>query len=81
MTFVIEKNIPVSQQKRAPKYPFHLMENGDSFIVPIKGGEVKKVSTSLYNAARMANVRITTRTGTDHVRVWKIDTLVFGNND
>ena len=79
MTFVIEKNIPIAQKRRGPKYPFAQMENGDSFLVPLNGREAKSVASGLHSQARAHNVRISTRTGADHVRVWKIDTLI--NND
>ena len=76
MTFVIEKNIPIGVQVRKSKYPFAQMENGDSFTVPLDGRNPHSITSNIHNHARHQNVRIATRNGGDHVRVWKIDTLI-----
>ena len=33
--FVIEKNIPIKQRVKNSRYPFDIMELGDSFFVPV----------------------------------------------
>lgn len=62
--FVIEKNIPIPEV--APKYPFHEMEIGDSFLANESVGS----SISLYKKNN-EGVDFTTKRMPDGVRVWR----------
>lgn len=75
MTFDLEKNIPLPKISRAghnSKYPFSIMEVGDSFFVPEK---TAKAFTSTVAAAgkRLGDRRFACRTVEGGVRVWRIE--------
>lgn len=65
MTFAIEKNIPFPE-----KYPFRVMEVGDSFLVPDKF-EVYRLRSIMGHHHRNSGLRFTTRTVAEGIRVWR----------
>lgn len=77
MTFAIEKNIPItSVPRRGPKYPFALLEVGDSFFVPATGEDYHRIRQDVANCAhRQRKVFKTgdycTRKAEGGVRVWR----------
>ncbi len=69
----IEKNIPVPRAYAArEKYPFHQMEIGDSFVVPVDRGVAASVACSWYK--KKHGMKFVTRKTKDgkFVRVWRI---------
>jgi hypothetical protein len=77
MTFDIEKNIPItSAPRKDPKYPFALLEVGDSFFVPAVGEDYHRIRQDVANYAhRQRKVFMTgdycTRKAEGGVRVWR----------
>ena len=49
MSYTIEKNVPIPRKRgEKSKYPFFEMEIGDSFVVPVKSGQIApKVANSI----------------------------------
>jgi len=68
-TFPIESGIPVPDvgMRRPIKYPFRLLEVGQSFFVP--KGKLPNIA-SCWN--RCAPKKFTAKTFADGVRVWRI---------
>lgn len=71
--FKIEKNIPVpcNKSKRGGyKYPFNIMEVGDSFLV--ENRTMKKMSSIVHYAQKSTGFKFMSRSGDGGVRVWRI---------
>jgi len=77
MTFVIEQNIPItSVPRKDPKYPFTLLEIGDSFFVPAVGEDYKRIRQDVANAAHRQRKffqtgEYCTRKAENGIRVWR----------
>lgn len=83
MMIEIEKNVPIPARKssvRNKKYPFELMEVGDSFFVPERS--VKTFGSTVSAAARRTGYKFATRQTAEHgqfgervegVRVWRVE--------
>ena len=77
MTFDIEKNIPItSAPRKDPKYPFVLLEVGDSFFVPTVGEDYHRIRQDVANAAHRQRKysktgEYCTRKAEGGVRVWR----------
>lgn len=72
--FTIEKGIPVPKQigaGRKTKYPFDLMEVGDSFLVTDL--KVKTISRSCGTYGKRLERKFTSRTVDGGVRVWRTE--------
>ncbi len=70
MRYVIDKDVPLPAKAtvgRKSKYPFDLMEVGDSFFVP---GKVRMAST-VGQASRRLGRRFVWNEETSGVRVWR----------
>ena len=70
MRYVIDKNVPLPAKAttgRKSKYPFDLMEVGDSFFVP---GKVRMAST-VRQASRRLGRRFVWNEETGGARVWR----------
>ncbi len=71
--FSIEKNIPVETRR---KYPFSMMEIGDSFFAPSKVSNPRTIRASISSYARRHGVKFQTREyieGTiKGLRVWRV---------
>lgn len=69
----IEKTYPVQERSR---YPFRKMEVGDSFLVKCDEGDrvkiSKRVSASMFAAAKRCKMKFSLRSVTDGVRVWRV---------
>lgn len=76
--FKIEKGIPAPDRhggRGNPRFPFHDMEVGDSFLVPL-GEAPHKVRSVLSNAIAVFHLRnkpkrLTSKTTDDGIRVWR----------
>lgn len=80
--FSIDKSIPLPSRAfdQRVKYPFHSMDVGDSFAVPVPEGEdlnaaAKRIRTTSAAAARRLGIKLivgveTTEAGTN-LRVWR----------
>jgi len=69
--FEIEKGIKVPKRR---KYPFHLMENGDSFFVEVEDGEDRyKLIKNLRQLAyfNLGKGNFATKAFDNGIRVWK----------
>lgn len=64
MTYKIEKNIPLNQER----FPFSQMEVGDSFL--IEDGTPRYI---VYAAARRAKVKVATKVLDTGTRVWLVE--------
>lgn len=73
---VIEKGIPLTairrKEKQAPKYPFGLMEIGDSFLA--KGKNIKSFSPyiSVWVRRNSSDRKFSCRSVDGGVRVWRV---------
>lgn len=79
MTFEIEKGVPIPPKKsKLNKYPFHAMEPGDSFLIPLPP-EVDRRTFTVRVTVRVAawrkatGYRFTIRTMEGGVRVWRVE--------
>lgn len=80
---VIEKNVPIPVREALGKYPFHLLELGDSFLVstkPFKNKSRTYVQSSLTNKFRSFCLArgldwkcITRYEDENNVRIWRVD--------
>ena len=78
----VDKNIPIpgiNNKKSKYDFPFAHMDINDSFLIEeTKDNEVALIRGSLpyalkkFNKQNNSNIRITTRTVPDGVRVWRI---------
>ena len=78
----VDKNIPIpdiSTNKSKYDFPFAYMDINDSFLIEeTKDNDVALIRGSLhyalnkFNKQNNSNIRITTRTVPDGIRVWRI---------
>lgn len=78
----VDKNIPIpaiNAKKSKYDFPFAYMDINDSFLIEAtKDNEVALIRGSLpyalnkFNKQNNSNIRITTRTVPDGIRVWRI---------
>ena len=66
--YEIEKSVPVAAS-RATKYPFKMMEVGDSFLIP---KDEIVTPNQAHSAAKSAGVKVRTRMEKGGMRVWRI---------
>lgn len=86
MTFKLESNVevpPRAAPDRAPKYPFKEMAVGQSFLVPVtkEDSDINRIRRRMNSACGTAqrsikkasgtDVRFTSRTVEEGVRVWR----------
>jgi len=79
--YPIEENIPLPENRgRTPKYPFHDMKPGDSFLVPreeFKGLPPRTVYNRIDKAARVHGLKygkkFAARTQEDGIRCWRVE--------
>jgi len=70
----IQKNIPlISISKRMNKYPFSIMDVGDSFLFPLNEGpgHTERAAVSYASKANEPK-KFTTRTTREGIRCWRI---------
>jgi hypothetical protein len=68
--YQIETGVPLPTGGRPIKYPLRDMQVGDSFLIPAEDHKAK----SIYQSAKQAGVRITTRAQPDgSLRVWRLE--------
>ena len=78
----VDKNIPIpanNAKKSKYDFPFAYMDINDSFLIEAtKDNEVALIRSNLpyalnrFNKQNNSNIRITTRTVPDGIRVWRI---------
>lgn len=66
----VESNVPLTPRPLHSKYPWPLMEIGDSFLVP--GVTISHIASLAHRAAKRLNVKFTCRTMKNGIRVWRI---------
>ena len=66
----IEKGVSIPPAKTIRKYPFHLMEVGDSFFTP---GEKQILQSLAHFKRRNPDRKFTTRREGDGFRVWRTE--------
>jgi uncharacterized protein (DUF2249 family) len=70
----IDKNIPVPDYKHgAAKYPFGLMEIGDSFFVATDRPGINSVRSRASTAGRRGQKRFSVRKVENGARIWRIE--------
>jgi len=73
----IDKNIPFPNGKSDRKYPLIEMEVGDSFFIPCKEEDEKRIRASIYTSARRNKLttshkrKYTTRKVDGGLRTWR----------
>jgi hypothetical protein len=68
----IQKNIPIPELSGYNKYPFHLLDIGDSFLLP-KEKNVSAVCTLIHNAKKKNPKKDWVKAReNDCFRVWRI---------
>lgn len=72
MEFTIEKNIEMPQRTPKLKYPFDIMEVGDSFQFP---KEIKRTveSSARYFFKKTGKKFLVKSVGEDVMRVWRVE--------
>lgn len=75
--YKIEKNVPIPKRSKQKKYPLMDMNVGDSFWVPCESRrEALRERNKIFSMASYYqtkhNVKFTTRTYEDGVRIWRI---------
>lgn len=71
MNYKIDKGVPIPPRTRTTKYPFGLMEVGDSFEVP--SGDRAKIISACFHYNKRKEGRFTVRkVGKDQYRVWRV---------
>ena len=77
----VDKNIPIpaiNAKKSKYDFPFAYMDINDSFLIEATKDEVALIRSNLpytlnkFNKQNNSNIRITTRTVPDGIRVWRI---------
>ncbi len=74
MAVKIDKGVPLPDNTRwGHRWPFHEMEVGDSFAVPLDTPEAKRVRSAACHCGKRHNQRFTIRTLRSEgvVRVWR----------
>lgn len=75
-TYKVEKGIPIPPKKTFSKYPFAILEIGDSFLVPFKGNHSNPgllANRVGANCRRFVGKKFCYRIIEDGVRVWRIE--------
>ena len=73
--FVIEKNISIKLRVKNPRYPFDIMELGDSFFVPVENEHRTALSARLRMCAYANGKRsgmFSIRRVDGGVRCWRV---------
>jgi hypothetical protein len=65
----INKDVPLPVDKR--RYPYGVMEIGDSFFVD--GGKLQLVCNNNYRSGKRLNRKFIARREQEGVRVWRVD--------
>lgn len=85
MQLMIEKNIPVPRQIRSAhslyKYPFHLLDEGDSVFIAKSYADPKSIRAALSNRTRQDRdllgrkftTRSVTENGVEGLRIWRLE--------
>jgi len=77
----IDARIPIPEPKPKGKYPFEVMQPGDSFLVQCAKKDFKKVRANVRNASRRvekkSKFKFTTEISVDEggVRCWRVDRI------
>jgi hypothetical protein len=66
--YIIEKGIPLKREVRQGKYPFNLMEVGDSFFVECS---TKKISPLSHSFGKRHNMKFAVRKENEGTRVFR----------
>lgn len=70
--FKIDKNVPMPAPYSRTKYPFRLMEIGDSFVIP-DGVARQYISSYAANAGKRLGRKFSVRKAADgSVRCWRV---------
>lgn len=78
--FKLEDGIPLTPSKRGngatPKYPFRVMKRGQSFLIPAKTAEVKRVRNTVgaltNRYGKILNRKFAARVTEAGIRVWRV---------
>jgi len=74
--FVIEKGIPIPEKELKQKYPYNLMEVGDSFkLVSIDNKDIVRLQTSAVQYRRRFNNDrrfVVRRISENEIRIWRV---------
>ena len=68
---VLEKGIEIPVKQKVGKYPYALMQPGDSFLVP--DGSLSKVCNASYREWKKTGKKFTARVVEGGVRVWRVE--------
>ena len=71
MTIEVEKNIPISPEKKRNVYPYKVMECGESFFIP--QGKIQIVCNANYRTGKQLNKKFIARKDKEGVRVWRTE--------
>lgn len=75
--FKIEQGVemPKNQSGRPKLYPFHEMQTGDSFFIPLNGKTAAGAQRNVLSCAKkqgfLVSTRQVTENGSSGVRVWR----------
>lgn len=77
---IITRDIPIPPSARVlkggfnKKYPWDLLDIGDSFTVPLKSGrDLLRQQNSIRNCAKNRGLRVVTRAEGNDLRVWRVE--------
>lgn len=67
----LEKNIAIPEKQKIAKYPYDVLELGDSFYV--QDGDLGRLCNANYREWRKSGKKFTARKVEGGVRVWRIE--------
>jgi hypothetical protein len=67
----LEKNIEIPEKQKIAKYPYDVLELGDSFYV--QDGELGRLCNANYREWRKSGKKFTARKVDGGVRVWRVE--------
>jgi hypothetical protein len=78
--YPVEKGVPIPaagkpfrvRRRGNRRYPWHLMEPGDSFFVPCKKEEARLIQSGMHSGAKGARLTVTTRKLPGGIRCWRL---------
>ena len=71
MTLMVEKNIPMPEEKKRNIYPYKQMDVGDSFFAP--EAKITIMCNLQYRVSQKTGMKFTARKEGNGVRVWRTE--------
>ena len=69
----VESGIPIPENRRRNKYPWHSMKAGDSFFIEEKDAAKRRKMVISIKGAAARHFKTEVRSSEDGVRVWRVE--------